>query len=91
MPATKGATKAREATAPKNSFILMDASLSMLSNSKSNRQGGSWKDPQKRNKIVEANKKPKSSRVASTCNEYDACAAWAFERRVRVSKSSCFE
>ena len=72
VPATKGATKAREATAPKNSFILMEASLSMLSKCKSNRQGGSWKDPQKRNKIVEANKKPKSLRVASTCNECDA-------------------
>ena len=36
MPATKGATKAREATAPKNSFILIEASLSMLSKFKLN-------------------------------------------------------
>ena len=69
VPATNGATNASEATAPKNSFILMEASLSMLSNSKLKRQGGSWNDPQKRNKIVEANKKPKSLRVESTCSE----------------------
>jgi len=66
VPATDGATKARETMAPKNSLICIEASLSMSSKFNSKRHGGSGNDPQRRNKIEVAKRKPKSSRVEST-------------------------